>query len=131
MKTLTAYTNLYSDTETIADVRKRGKATRFHPDPVTARGHARESDTIVMVSIRIPDDAQFLIYRDTERGAAIYGQGPHFDTTYKEALLAARDGERTMITAVITGRPGLERLVVPLTDFVIAVSSFGDELAAA
>ncbi|HEX9088226.1 MAG TPA: hypothetical protein VF867_11925 [Arthrobacter sp.] len=131
MKTLTAYTNLYSETETIADVRKRGKATRFHPDPVTARGHSRDGDTIVMASIRIPEDAQFLIYRDTERGAAIYGQGPNFGTTYKEAFLAARNGERTMITAVITGRPGLERLVIPLTDFVVAISSFGEELAAA
>jgi len=131
MKTLTAYTNLFSDTETIIDVRKRGKATRFHPDPATARDHARDADTIVRLTISIPDDAQFLIYRDTARGAAIYGQGPDFAAAYKEALLAARNGERTMITSVLTGRPGIERLVVPLTDFVLFVSFFGDEALAA
>jgi hypothetical protein len=130
VKTLTVYTNLYSDEETISDVRRRGKTARFHPDPESARADARGQDLIVELDVRLPDDAEFLLYRETERGTALFAQGPDFAAAYTEAGTISKAG-RSMATAVITALPGRERLIVPLADFATGLSVHLEALLAA
>ncbi len=130
MKTLTLYTNLHSDAETLIDVRRRGKAVRFHPDPERARTDSSDGDLIVELGIRLPDGAAFLIYRETERGAVIYAQDEDFGEAYAAAVRQTREGDKSVITAVITGRNGSERLLVPLSDFVTTMEFHLEDLAA-
>lgn len=70
------------------------------------------------------------MYRDTERGAVICAQGSDFSLSYRHAALAAPT-ERSMTTAAIAGGTNGERLVVPLTDFVVSFALVNEELVAA
>lgn len=125
MKALTAYTNLHSDAETLPDLRRRGKAVRFHPDPVAARRDSRDGDLIVELTLRLPDDATFLIYRETGHGAVIFGQGSEFADAYRAA--AGRDEDGNVIAAALTGRG--ERRLAPLSDYIAAVDFYVDDPA--
>lgn len=121
MAALTLYTNLFADNETAKDLRKRGKAVRFHPDPEASRADARDADLIVVLELRVPDDAAFLIYRETARGTAVLAQGADFGAAYREASALPADNEAP-ITAILEGRPGAERRVVPLADYITGMA---------
>lgn len=127
MTALTLYTNLFADTETAADLRKRGNAVRLHPDPVSARNDSRDADLIVELELQVPDGAEFLIYRETALGAAVYAQGPDFGAVYREASAIPANGEGP-ITAVLARQGGPERLVRPLAGCITGMEFHVEDL---
>jgi hypothetical protein len=115
MKTLTAFTSLYTETGTIRDVKQRGRAARIHPDAVTARDDARDNDIIAEVSFSIPDDAGYLFYNGVGEDFIVYAQGPDFPATYAEAVKASAG--RQMTATITTGKPGGGVSIRPLVQF--------------
>lgn len=127
MKTVTAFTNLYTETGTIRDVKQRGRAARLHPDADRARDDSRDDDTIVEVSFSIPDDAGFMFYSGAGEDFIVYAQGPDFPATYAEAVKAA--GGHPMTATITTGKLGGGVAILPLVQFATELRGVADDHA--
>lgn len=134
MKTFTAYTNRYTETETVRDIHQRGRAVRLHPDPDAARADSRPEDTIVEVTFRIPAGATFVLYSWDNEEFCVYGQGPDFAAAYADAKTARDSSHRALSTAVSVAGVHAGSTIVPVAKYATALTEVSDaagELAAA
>lgn len=120
MQTFTAYTNLYTDTDTLRDIHQRGRAVRLHPDPETAADRSRPNDTIVEVTFSIPDDATFVLYTWEQDSFVIFATSPDFPTAY---AAAQNTGESTPLsTAVSVAGKSSGTAIIPVAKYATALA---------
>lgn len=130
MKTFTAFTNLYTSTGTIRDIRQRAQALRLHPDREAARRDSRSGDTIVEVEFRIPAGATFVLYFWDKNEFSIYGRGSDFADAYAEAAKAVRaNPHRALATAISTAGIHAGTTVVPVAKYATALTAVSDSTA--
>jgi hypothetical protein len=123
MQPFTAFTNLYTDTDTLRDIKQRGRAVRLHPDPMTAAEHSRPDDTIVEVSFLIPDGATFMLYTWEKDQFVIFGTGPDFTAAYAAAQKTG--GNADLSTAVSIAGKSAGTAVIPVARYATALSPLG------
>lgn len=134
MQTFIAYTNRFTETETLRDLHQRGRAVRLHPEPASARDDSRPEDTIVAVTFRIPDGASFVLYSWDDEEFSVYAQGPDFAAVYAEAAKAMRSNPlRALSTAIRIAGAHAGSTIVPVAKYATTLTavSAATELAAA
>jgi hypothetical protein len=131
MQIFTAYTNLYTDSDTLRDIHQRGRAVRLHPDPETAADQSRPEDTIVEVTFRIPDGSTFVLYTWEQDQFVIFATAPDFPTAY--ATARKTEVRTPLSTAVSVDGKSSGTAIIPVAKYATALTPVtgATELAAA